>query len=138
MQKWSVSSRYLDKSLLLLARTHLEICHNQEAARVIHKLEHLYTYLSTFTSPSSITVQAATGGQTQTLYTSPTYAVTGVRAVTPTTLLFLIDNVPITGQQADTSHNGWWKMNTDGTGVTRLATSTTGQSFRFDTDSQYP
>lgn len=78
-----------------------------------------------------------TGGQAQTIYSSSVYAVTRVRAITPTTLLVLIDNVPLAGQQADTSHNGLWKMNTDGSGMTRL-TPTIGQAISLNDGSQFP
>ncbi len=69
--------------------------------------------------PSRISVQSATGGKEQTIYSSSTFAVTTVRAVTSTTLLLLIQDA---GTGADISHNGLWKMNTDGSGLTRLTT----------------
>jgi hypothetical protein len=40
-----------------------------------------------------------------------------LRAVNPTTLLLLIEN-----HSGDTSQNGLWKMNVDGSGLTRLTT----------------
>src|SRR5436305_14177595 len=55
----------------------------------------------------------------------------------PPTLFVLIDNVPLAGQQADTSHNGLWKMNTDGSGMTRL-TQTIGQAIGLNDGSQFP
>jgi Tol biopolymer transport system component len=67
--------------------------------------------------PSRISVQPATGGKDQTIYSNQTLAVTTVRAVTSTTLLFLIHN---TG--GDTSQNGLWKMNTNGSSLIRLTT----------------
>jgi len=64
--------------------------------------------------PSSIQVQAATGGPAKTIYRTQTYAITALRVATSTSLLLLITT------DADTSHNGLWKVNTDGTGLTRL------------------
>ena len=87
--------------------------------------------------PCSIAVQDPTGGLAQPVYVSSNYAITDVQVVTPTTLLFLINNVPLAGQQVDTSHNGWWKINTDGSGLTLLAPSTTGQSFQLNRYTQY-
>jgi serine/threonine protein kinase len=66
--------------------------------------------------PSKITAQPATGGTTTTIVTIP-QAVTALRSVTPTTLLLLIENA-----SGDTSQNGLWKMNADGTGQKRLTT----------------
>jgi eukaryotic-like serine/threonine-protein kinase len=71
--------------------------------------------------PSTITVQPATGGHQTTIYRSPTLDVTTVRAITSTTLLILIEN-----RTGDTSQNGLWKLNTDGTGLTRLTTDADG------------
>ncbi|MGZ3626414.1 MAG: TolB family protein [Ktedonobacteraceae bacterium] len=64
--------------------------------------------------PSSIQVQAATGGPATTIYRTQTYAITALRVATSTSLLLLVTT------DADTSHNGLWKVNTDGTGLTRL------------------
>ena len=71
-----------------------------------------------FTGPSTITVQPATGGTSKTIATIK-QAVVMIRAVNPTTLLLLIEN-----HSGDTSQNGLWKMNTDGSGLTRLTTDT--------------
>ncbi len=87
--------------------------------------------------PSSIAVQPATGGQTHQLYSPATYAVTGVRAVLPTTLLFTIDNNAV-GGGGDQSHNGLWKIHTDGTGLARLTTNTAGQFSGLTDFSQFP
>lgn len=68
--------------------------------------------------PSSIQVRPATGGPAKTIYTTPSYAITSLRVASASTLLFVIHN---TGVGAiDTSHNGLWKVNTDGTGLSRL------------------
>jgi len=65
--------------------------------------------------PSSIQVQPATGGPAKTIYSTPTDAITALRVASSGRLLFLINNV-----NTDTGHNGLWKINTDGTGLTRL------------------
>ena len=66
-----------------------------------------------------------------------TAMVTSVRAVTPTTLLFIIDSFSIAGQ-VDQSHNGLWKMQTNGTGLTRLTTDVPGISSGFNSATQFP
>ncbi|GAC1390809.1 MAG: hypothetical protein NVS4B11_09840 [Ktedonobacteraceae bacterium] len=72
-----------------------------------------------FNGPSSITVQDARGSSAKTIFTSPTMAITTVRAISQTTLLLMVENT--TG---DTSQNGLWKINIDGTGLMRLSTDT--------------
>ncbi len=64
--------------------------------------------------PSSIQVQAATGGPATTIYRTPTDAITALRVATSTSLLLFITT------DTDPSRNGLWKVNTDGTGLTRL------------------
>src|SRR5579859_4421930 len=83
--------------------------------------------------PSTLTEQPATGGTAQTIYSNPIRAVTTVRAISPTTLLLMIENTDSTGLPAnlqaqikgDTSMNGLWRMNTDGTHLQRLTTDST-------------
>ena len=87
--------------------------------------------------PGSISVVPATGGQQQTLYSSSADAITNVRAVLPSVLLFMVDNVAFMGS-GNNPDNGLWKMNTDGSGVTRLTTNKTGQSPNLNEFSQYP
>jgi eukaryotic-like serine/threonine-protein kinase len=83
--------------------------------------------------PSTIIAEPALGGPQTTVYTTPTLAITTVRVISRTTLLLLIQN--LTG---DTSHNGLWKMNLDGTGLTRLTTAGTGQGYYLNATSQFP
>jgi hypothetical protein len=64
--------------------------------------------------PSNIQVQAATGGPPKTIYSTQTYAITALRFASSTSLLLLIKT------DWEPSHNGLWKMNTDGSGLTRL------------------
>jgi serine/threonine protein kinase len=65
--------------------------------------------------PTTITSEGVTGGPTKTIQTLD-HAVTMLRAISPTTLLLLIENA-----NGDTSSNGLWKMNVDGTGLTQLS-----------------
>lgn len=90
-----------------------------------------------FSGPSAITVRPATGGSAQTLYSSAKYAITSVRAVTSTTLLFTIDNFSAFGQ-TDSSQNGLWKIQSNGTGLTRLTTDVAGTGSSFSQFTQFP
>ena len=70
--------------------------------------------LSMPAGPTTITSEAVTGGPAQSI-TKLNHAVTMLRAVTPTTLLLLVEN-----GSGDTSQNGLWEINTDGTGLMQL------------------
>jgi dipeptidyl aminopeptidase/acylaminoacyl peptidase len=72
------------------------------------------------TGPSSIVVQTITGGPQRTIYSSQVYDVIAVRVVDQTSLLFIIGNTFNSTGRADSSHNGLWKINIDGSGLTRL------------------
>ena len=74
---------------------------------------------TSFNGPSTITIQDAKGGSAKTIFTSQTLAVTMIRAVSPTILLLMVENTA-----GNTSQNGLWKINIDGTGLTRLTTDT--------------
>jgi hypothetical protein len=65
--------------------------------------------------PSTITVEPATGGSPHTIYRSSTLAITSIRPITNNTLFYRVGNT-----SGDTSKNGLWKINTDGTGNTFL------------------
>jgi eukaryotic-like serine/threonine-protein kinase len=82
--------------------------------------------------PSTIMAEPALGGSQTTVYNTPTLAITTVRVISRTTMLLFIQNY-----SGDTSHNGLWKMNLDGTGLTRLTTDGAGQSSLNET-SQFP
>lgn len=69
--------------------------------------------------PSSITVQPATGGSQNTIYMNSILAVKEIQVISSTSLLLLIENQNPDGG-TNTSQNGLWKMNTDGSGLTRL------------------
>lgn len=88
--------------------------------------------------PGRIVVKPATGGMETTILNSPKYDTTGVRAVTATTLLVEISNTAVFNQQVDTSHNGLWRMNTDGSGLTRLYADQPHESSGLNPYSQYP
>lgn len=77
--------------------------------------------------PSSISVMPAGGGSQYAIYTSSTLAVTTVRATSQKTLLFLIENT-----SGDTSQNGLWKINSDGTDLTHLITAEIGDTILFN------
>ena len=79
--------------------------------------------------PSSILVQPTTGGPTTVIYRTPSYAITALRVASPTTLLFVIHNTGV--GSIDTSHNGLWKVNTDGTGLTRLTNEAADEATGF-------
>lgn len=84
---------------------------------------------SSGTGPSSVTVQPAGGGGTpKTIYTNPTAAITGVYPITNTSLLLLMENYANAVVNIDSSQNGLWEINTDGTGLTRLTTESTTQN----------
>lgn len=78
------------------------------------------------TGSSTITVQSAKGGTAHTIFTSQTLAVQQIRFLAPHTLLLL-------------TFNTLWKMNTDGTGLTRMLTSAnTYTGFMWSQYTQYP
>ena len=77
--------------------------------------------------PSTISTRPATGGSSQNIFTSQNMAITAIRSISKTTLLLLVNNNG-TGTNVDTSHNGLWKVNTDGTGLIQLSTGGAGVS----------
>jgi eukaryotic-like serine/threonine-protein kinase len=85
--------------------------------------------------PSSIGVQPATGGPATTIYSTPTYGITKLRVASDNTLLFVIYNTGV--GSIDTSHNGLWKINTDGTGLSRLTTEAADETTFFNLYTQY-
>lgn len=68
--------------------------------------------------PSSVSMLPALGGATRTIYSSQSRAVTAIAAASSSSLLIYIENT--TG---DRSQDGLWKINTDGSGLTRLTTT---------------
>ena len=90
--------------------------------------------------PSSITVQSATGGPSNTVYINPKQAIIAVRVVgyTSASLLLIIENQSDGHVSVDTSQNGLWKINTDGSGLTRLTTENAGDRTSLNRYTQYP
>ena len=73
--------------------------------------------------PSTVNHLSIDGGSPTTVYSNPNVAVTAIRDITPTKLLLLVENAGPTGS-TDTSQNGLWIINTNGSGLTRLTTDT--------------
>ena len=88
------------------------------------------------TGPSSITVRTITGGPERTIYSSQVYDVIAVRVIDQASLLFIIGNTYDSNGRADSSHNGLWKINIDGSGLTRLIPISTKQFSFLNYDSQ--
>lgn len=68
--------------------------------------------------PSSVNMIPASGGATRTVYRSQSQAVTAIAAAGPSSLLIYIETT-----RGDLSQDGLWKINTDGSGLTRLTTT---------------
>jgi hypothetical protein len=95
---------------------------------------HLFTSecqfaMPTTGGPSRILTQPATGGSTTTIYSTLSYAITSLRVASPTILLFVIHNAGV--GSIDTSQNGLWKVNINGTGLTRLTNEAADQATGF-------
>ena len=69
-------------------------------------------------APSSMSKQTATGGSLHTILNTEHLAIVDVHVATPRVLLFTVAN-PVARGQTD-SHNGLWKVNTDGSGLQQL------------------
>ncbi|HEY0492187.1 MAG TPA: hypothetical protein VGD57_01790 [Candidatus Dormibacteraeota bacterium] len=84
---------------------------------------------STLRGPSEITAQPTTGGSKRNVFTSPTLAVTQVRAAASGQLLLSVGNQEPAGSAGTGAMNGLWRVNADGSGLTQLvkATNTQGQ-----------
>jgi eukaryotic-like serine/threonine-protein kinase len=65
--------------------------------------------------PNTVSLMPSTGGSGKVIYSSSAFHVMTVRAINKSTLLLMIGNA-----EGDQSHNGLWKMNTDGSGLTSL------------------
>ncbi len=77
--------------------------------------------------PSAINLRPASGGSSQQIFSSQTMAITAVRSISQNTLLLLVNNKG-TGTNVDTSQNGLWKVNTNGSGLIRLSSGGAGVS----------
>jgi hypothetical protein len=102
--------------------------------------KYLFLSICTFQSPtlkgpSSIRVLPAEGGKANTIYRSTTYSIVSLRVVSRHTLLFIIHNTGTS--HVDHSHDGLWKINIDGTGLTRLASNGISEFSGFNSYTQY-
>ncbi len=80
--------------------------------------------------PSTIGVQLPPDTSLHTIFTSPTLAITMVRAISGSTLLLLVDNYSA-DHSVDTSQNGLWKINMDSSGLARLTAQLPSQYAPF-------
>jgi len=87
--------------------------------------------------PSSITAEPAGGGAQTTIFNNTQYDVVTVRAVTAATLLMVIRNDQAFGS-TDSSHNGLWKMNPNGSGLTRLTNDAPHTGSSLNPATQFP
>jgi Tol biopolymer transport system component len=85
--------------------------------------------------PSVIEAQPATGGPASTIFSTSAYGITYLRMVSHLTLLFVIHNTGV--GNIDISHNGLWKINIDGSGLTRLTSEAANETTFFNTYTQY-
>src|SRR5260370_7325093 len=84
--------------------------------------------------PSVITVHPPAGGSSYPyIYVSQSLAFSAVRAVTSSTLLFLVANT-----SGDTSHNGLWKVGTDGSNPLRLTSTPGSINSQLNQFTQFP
>jgi eukaryotic-like serine/threonine-protein kinase len=92
------------------------------------------------TGPSSITEQLPTGERARTIYTNITSAITSMVILNQSALLVLVESYDNADAivNVDTSHNGLWRINTDGSGWTRLTTDSSNQQTTLNTATQYP
>jgi len=102
--------------------------------------KHLFLNTCTFLSPtlegpSSIRMLPAGGGKAKAIYSTNTYAIVSLRVASPHTLFFVIRNAGTS--HVDHSHDGLWKINIDGTGLTRLASNRISEFSRFNSYTQY-
>ena len=85
--------------------------------------------------PSHIAIQSIAGGPKHTIYHSDAYDAVAVRVIDHNRLLFIIGNSPLV---TDTSHNGLWEMNLDGSNLTHLIKTSIIQYSFVNYSSQVP
>jgi eukaryotic-like serine/threonine-protein kinase len=84
-------------------------------------------------APSTISSQPAAGGGTQTtLYSSRMLVIQNLRVLSSRSLLLRIES------SSTSSQNGLWKINTDGTALTRLTTEASGHEQSLSEMAQTP
>jgi hypothetical protein len=67
------------------------------------------------TGPSTVSVQSLPGGNQKTIFTLQQLALCGIELISSASLLLTVCNT-----DSNASQDGLWKINTDGTGLTRL------------------
>ncbi len=77
----------------------------------------------------------ANGGSPQTVFTSSSLGIKAVRVISNTSLLLLVKS---RGPHVDTSQNGLWRVNTDGTGLASLSRDSAELDSSLNPNSQYP
>jgi hypothetical protein len=93
--------------------------------------------LGTREGPSTINTEPAAGGTQHTMLTSQKAGIAVVRSISPQMLLLDIENFSM-NHPVDSSQNGLWKVNSNGTGLTRLTTEGKGQSTILNQYTQLP
>ena len=93
--------------------------------------------LGTREGPSTINTEPASGGSPKTILTSQTLGIAAVRAISRGTLLLQVENFSV-NHPIDPSQNGIWRVNTDGTNLTRLTTEAKGTTTSLCQFSQNP
>ncbi|GCE04967.1 TolB family protein [Dictyobacter aurantiacus] len=90
------------------------------------------------TGPARIQIQSLHGGSARVIYSLSNSAITYVRAISPTTLLFVVGNLRYTFDASsftldprDEELNGLWTIRTDGTALTRISIAASGRSSDF-------
>jgi hypothetical protein len=73
---------------------------------------------ATTQGPGTLSAHVINGGTTHTIYSNQSHAILAIHPVNTNTLLMYIEN-----NTGDLSQNGLWKINSDGTGPTRLTTA---------------
>lgn len=74
-----------------------------------------FTNTGVSTGPSTVSIQSLPGGTQKTIFTSPQFALCDIELISSALLLLDVCNT-----DSNASQDGWWKINTDGTGLTRL------------------
>lgn len=90
--------------------------------------------------PSNIMEQSLTEARARTIYINTTSAITGIVNLNQSALLVLVasyDNADAT-VRVDTSQNGLWRVNTNGSGWMRLTVDDANQQTILNTATQYP
>jgi hypothetical protein len=82
--------------------------------------------------PSTVSVEPLTGGSSRTIYSNPQLAIVAIQPISQNKLLFYAYNYSNQqGQNVDTSQNGLWTINIDGSGLKHLTTVTVEEASYF-------